>query len=147
MPGSPRAWLAMSILTVLAVGAHWCREFWAVDRCLDAGYVYDYSRAVCEQNRPVPPPIPYATRHSLLLSVGGIVALGGILVAVVMRGRGGVVSSGLPTQAFPLFMAVAIIMLAVWALPSGARPMLGAAILLGAIWAAVRLARQRRSGG
>jgi hypothetical protein len=147
MPWSPRAWLAMSILTVLAVGAHWCREFWAVDKCLDSGYVYDYGRGVCVQNGPVPTPIPYATRHSLLLSVGGIVALGGIVVAVVVRGRRVVGRSAPPMQAFPLFMALAIMILAVWALPSGARPILGAAILLGAIWAAVRLAGQRRSRG
>jgi hypothetical protein len=137
----------MSVLTVLAVGAHWCREFWAVDKCLDARYVYDYARGVCDRDGPVPPPIPYATRHSVLLSVAGIVALGGIVAAVAVRGRAEVGNSPLPTQAFPLFMALAIMALAVWALPSGARPILGAAILLGAIWVAVKLAGQRRSGG
>jgi hypothetical protein len=115
----------MSVLTVLAVGAHWCREFGALDRCLDAGYVYDYSRGTCEHDGPVPPPDSYVARHSVLLTVAGIVALGGIVAAVAVRGRGEVGKPVPPTHAFPLFMALAIMTLAVWALPSGARPVLG----------------------
>ena len=142
-----RPWLAMSVLTVLAVGAHWCREFGIVDRCLDAGYVYDYARGSCESDGAIAPPESYVARHSVLLTVAGIVALGGIVAAAVVRNRHEVGRSPVPSQTFPLFMALAIMGLAVWALPSGARPVLGAATLLGAIWAAVRLTRQRRSGG
>jgi hypothetical protein len=147
MSWSPRPWLAMSALAVVAVGAHWCREFGIVDRCLDAGYVYDYARGSCEHDGSVPPPDSYVARHSVLLTVAGIVALGGIVAAVALRGRGEGEEPEAPSQALPLFMALAIMALAVWALPSGARPILGAATVLGAIWAAVRRARQRRSGG
>jgi hypothetical protein len=147
MPRSSRTWLSLSLLTVIAVGAHWCREFWLVDKCLDAGYVYDYVRGVCDHNGGGSPPIPYATRHSVLLSVGVIVAIGGIIAAVVAGRRGEVGEPALPAQSFALFMTLAIMMLAVWALPIGARPILGAAILLGVIWAGVRLAGQRKSRG
>lgn len=54
-------WLPLTVITVLvALAAAWgftaLGEFIAVDRCLDAGQVYDYGSGVCRSNIAQAPP-------------------------------------------------------------------------------------------
>ena len=44
------------------------REFIAVDRCLDAGRVYDYREGRCRDDVTHLPYVPYVARHSALLA-------------------------------------------------------------------------------
>jgi hypothetical protein len=48
--------------------ADYGRELIAVDRCLDAGNVFDYREGRCRDDVTHRPHIPYAARHSALLA-------------------------------------------------------------------------------
>lgn len=62
------------------------REFTAVDRCLDAGRVYDYREARCREDVIHLPYVPYAERRPVLLFGVGVLAILG-LGLVVLEGR------------------------------------------------------------
>jgi hypothetical protein len=47
------------------------RELIAVDRCLDAGHVYDYHEGRCREDVTHRPDVPYAERRAGLLCRGG----------------------------------------------------------------------------
>ena len=78
---TPRPWLAISTLAALALFAHWCRDWGVIDSCLDAGYVYDYVREVCDNEALTREIIPYARRHPVFFRTGAVVTLLGLLAA------------------------------------------------------------------
>ena len=65
--------------------ADYGRDFIAVDRCLDAGRVYDYHEARCRDDVTHLPYVSYATRRKALLAGAGALAVLG--VGLIMFGR------------------------------------------------------------
>jgi hypothetical protein len=65
--------------------ATYASEFIAVDRCLDGGGSYDYSRGACDQERSYPY-IPFASRYPRLVrSFQPLLFVGsGLLVAGIL---------------------------------------------------------------
>jgi hypothetical protein len=84
------ALILVGIALPLPAVVAYASEFIAVDRCLDGGGSYDYSRGECDQQRNHPY-VPFASRHPQLVSTFPTLALAGCgLVAVggVLRRRG-----------------------------------------------------------
>ena len=66
------------IVAILVPGGVWASEMLSVDRCLDAGGVYDYGAGQCDRSSLHLPYIPFTARRRplLLASVGvGVVGL------------------------------------------------------------------------
>ena len=123
---APRAGLAISIVAGLALGAHWCADWNAIDSCLDAGHVYDYAHEVCDTSALTLPVISYVDRHSNLIRLAWALMLAGAaLSGYVMRRR-------IRRIPFSLVMAVLVMCLAVWAVPGWGRLVLVAPVLAGA---------------
>ena len=61
------------------------REFTSVDRCLDAGRVYDYRDARCREDVIHLPYVPYAERRPALLFGMGVLAILGLGLVVLDR--------------------------------------------------------------
>ena len=61
------------------------REFNAVDRCLDAGQVYDYQEERCRDDVIHRPRLAYAARRPVLLGTAGVMAMLGL--GLVLLGR------------------------------------------------------------
>lgn len=59
------------------------REWIAVDRCLDAGGVYDYLEGRCRKDVVHLPHVSFAIRRHVLLAVTGFVAPGGIVLILL----------------------------------------------------------------
>src|SRR5262249_31828108 len=135
-----RAGIAGAAFASLALGFHWCRDFVAVDSCLDAGHVYDYAREACDTTALTPPVIPYSERHSTLILVAAALIVSGLGATLASRG----LAAGGQDSTFSGFMAVVIMALAVWAVPGWGRLVLLAPIVAGAGWAIFTL---RHSGG
>jgi hypothetical protein len=54
------------------------RELTAVDRCLDAGHVYDYRVGRCRDDVTHLPRVPYAVRRPALLAGAGVLVILGL---------------------------------------------------------------------
>ena len=65
--------------------AYYGRELIAVDRCLDAGHVYDYHEGRCRDDVTHRPHVPYAARRPALLAGAGIVVILGLGFIVLGR--------------------------------------------------------------
>jgi hypothetical protein len=65
--------------------ADYGRELIAVDRCLDAGHVYDYREGRCRNDVTHRPHVPYAARRAGLLSGAGVLAMLGLGFIVLGR--------------------------------------------------------------
>jgi hypothetical protein len=78
---SPRFWLILGSLGMVALGAHWSRDFVRIDSCLDSGHVYDYSREVCDTEASHLPLVPYQARHPYLICGTALLTLVGLLGA------------------------------------------------------------------
>ena len=65
--------------------ADYGREFIAVDRCLDAGHVYDYREGRCRDDVTHRPHVPYAARRPALLAGAGVLVLLGLGLIVLGR--------------------------------------------------------------
>ena len=64
------------------------REFIAVDRCLDAGHVYDYRAGRCRDDVTHRPYVPYAARRPALLTGAGVLVILGLgLIVLGWRGK------------------------------------------------------------
>ncbi len=57
----------------------------AVDRCLDAGNVYDYHEGRCREDVVNLPYLPYAARRPALLFGAGVLAVLGLSLIVLAR--------------------------------------------------------------
>jgi hypothetical protein len=66
---------------MFGLGAHSCHDFVAIDSCLDAGHVYDYTRDVCDTQAYDLLVIPYQARHPNLIRGAALVTLFGIVGA------------------------------------------------------------------
>ena len=74
------------VIAVLVPGAIWATEFLAVDKCLDAGAVFDYGTGQCDYSSLHLPYISFSARHrSLLLASGALCVLG---LGLFMFGKG-----------------------------------------------------------
>ena len=144
----PRTWLAISILALLSVTAHWCRDWLAIDSCLDLGHVYDYARETCDHGALTHRAIPYTSRHPTLLRAGMVLGVAGSVLAGLpaLLQRTGVTqpTTLLTSSYFSLFMVAATTGLAVWALPGSAKLVLLVPAVLGVAVAALKL--RRRAG-
>ena len=58
--------------------ADFARELIAVDRCLDAGHVYDYHEGRCRGDVTHRPHVPYAGRRAALLAGAGVLVILGL---------------------------------------------------------------------
>ena len=68
--------------------ADYGRELIAVDRCMDAGHVYDYHEGRCRDDVTHRPHVPYPVRRQSLLSgAGALVILGLGLIALGPRNK------------------------------------------------------------
>jgi hypothetical protein len=68
--------------------ADYGRELIAVDRCLDAGHVYDYHEGRCRGDVTHRLYVPYAARRpALLAGAGMLVILGLRLIVLGWRGK------------------------------------------------------------
>ena len=65
--------------------ADYGRELIAVDRCLDAGHVYDYREGRCRDDVTHRPHVPYAARGPALLAGAGVLVLLGLGLIVLGR--------------------------------------------------------------
>jgi hypothetical protein len=65
--------------------ADYGRELIAVDRCLDAGHVYDYREDRCRDDVTHRPYEPYATRRATLLAGAGVLVMLGFGLIVLGR--------------------------------------------------------------
>ncbi len=63
--------------------ADYGRGLIAVDRCLDAGHVYDYREGRCRDDVTHRPQVPYAERRPALLSGAGVLGLLGLGLIVL----------------------------------------------------------------
>jgi hypothetical protein len=70
--------LALLIGAGTLVLADYGRELIAVDRCLDAGHVYDYHEGSCRGDVTHRPYVPYAARRAALLSGAGVLVILGL---------------------------------------------------------------------
>ena len=59
------------------------RELIAVDRCLDAGHVYDYREGRCRDDVTHRPHVPYAARSPALLAGAGVLVILGLRLIVL----------------------------------------------------------------
>ena len=59
------------------------REFITVDRCLDAGHVYDYRAGRCRDDVTHLPYVSYAARRPAVLAEAAIVAILGLELIVL----------------------------------------------------------------
>ncbi|MFY9973185.1 MAG: hypothetical protein WAK53_02920 [Chromatiaceae bacterium] len=59
------------------------RELIAVDRCLDAGHVYDYHEGRCLDDVTHRPHEPYAARRPALLAGAGVLVILGLGLIVL----------------------------------------------------------------
>ena len=59
------------------------RELIAVDRCLDAGHVYDYHEGRCRYDVTHRPHVPYAARRPALLAGAGVLVMLGLGLIVL----------------------------------------------------------------
>jgi len=67
------------------VVADFGREFIAVDRCLDAGHVYDYREGQCRDDVTHLPRVPYAARRPALLAGASVLVILGLGLIVLGR--------------------------------------------------------------
>jgi hypothetical protein len=68
--------------------ADYGRELIAVDRCLDAGHVYDYHEGRCRDDVTHRPQVPYAVRRPALLAGAGVLVILGLgLIALGPRNK------------------------------------------------------------
>ena len=58
--------------------ADYGRELIAVDRCLDAGNVFDYREGRCRDDVTHRPYVPYAARRPVVLAGTGVLAILGL---------------------------------------------------------------------
>ena len=58
--------------------ADYGHELIAVDRCLDAGHVYDYHEGRCRNDVTHRPHVPYAARRAALLVGAGVLVILGL---------------------------------------------------------------------
>ena len=65
--------------------ADYGRELIAVDRCLDAGHVYDYHEGRCRDDVTHRPHVPYAARRPALLAGAGVLVILGLGLIVLGR--------------------------------------------------------------
>jgi hypothetical protein len=65
--------------------ADYGRELIAVDRCLDAGHVYDYHGGRCRDDVTHRPHVPYAARRPALLAGADVLVLLGLGLIVLGR--------------------------------------------------------------
>jgi len=65
--------------------ADYGRELVAVDRCLDAGHVYDYHQGRCRGDVTHRPHVPYAARRPALLAGAGVLVILGLGLIVLGR--------------------------------------------------------------
>jgi len=86
-PTTPRPWLALGLIGLVAIGLHWSHEQVRIDSCLDAGHVYDYGREACDVAAVTLPVIPYSHRHPVLIGAG--IAVGGIGLAGAIAATAG----------------------------------------------------------
>jgi hypothetical protein len=63
--------------------ADYGRELIAVDRCLDAGNIFDYREERCRDDVTHRPQIPYVARHSALLAGAGVLVILGLGLIVL----------------------------------------------------------------
>ena len=63
--------------------ADYGRELIAVDRCLDAGHVYDYHEGRCRDDVTHRPHVPYAGRRAALLARAGVLVILGLGLSVL----------------------------------------------------------------
>ena len=77
--------LALLIGAGALVLADFGRELIAVDRCLDAGHVYDYREGRCRDDVTHRPHVPYAGRRAALLAGAGILVILGLGFIVLGR--------------------------------------------------------------
>jgi hypothetical protein len=83
------ALILVGIALPLPAVVTYASEFVAVDRCLEGGGSYDYSRGKCDHERNHPY-VPFSSRHPQLVSSFPTLAMGAcVLVAVggVLRHR------------------------------------------------------------
>lgn len=58
--------------------ADYGRELIGVDRCLNAGHVYDYHEGSCRDDVTHRPHVPYAGRRAALLAGAGVLVILGL---------------------------------------------------------------------
>ena len=75
------------VVAVLVPGVLWTIEFLNVDRCLDAGAVFDYGTGQCDYSAVHLPYISFSARHRPLLLASGTVCLVGITLFLVGKAR------------------------------------------------------------
>ena len=78
---------SFGLLLLAAAGAlllaDYGRELIAVDRCLDAGHVYDYHERRCRYDVTHRPHVPYAARRPTLLAGAGVLVILGLGLIVL----------------------------------------------------------------
>ena len=79
----------LGLLVLAAAGAlviaDYGRELIAVDRCLDAGHVYDYREGRCRDDVTHRPHVPYVARRPALLAGAGVLVILGLGLIVLGR--------------------------------------------------------------
>ena len=78
---------SFGLLLLAAAGAlllaDYGRELIAVDRCLDAGHVYDYHEGRCRDDVTHRPYVPYAARRPVVLAGTGVLAILGLWLTLL----------------------------------------------------------------
>jgi hypothetical protein len=89
MPSRRKLRRNFGLLLLVGAGAmalgDYGREFIAVDRCLDAGDVYDYSDSRCRDDVTHLPNLSYAARRPALLAGASVLAILGLGLIVLGR--------------------------------------------------------------
>jgi len=68
------------------LAAHYARQFFAVDSCMDRGGVFDYSRAACRFDVTTLPYEAYSAQYRSLI-LAALVLSAAFAILAVVRGR------------------------------------------------------------
>jgi len=74
---------ALIVLPLILLLGQCTVEFFAVDACLDAGNVYDYTRGLCRSDITHLPYVPYLERSWLSLVAAAASIISGVAVLVI----------------------------------------------------------------
>lgn len=78
--------IALTLIPLLLLGAHYANEWLMVDQCLDAGGAFDYATMSCSYTQSTEY-IPYAVRYRWSLNIALGVSLLGVLISALGGNR------------------------------------------------------------